>query len=297
MSLDAFTIRAWEAMTRNVFTEGGIPLEPSKHYENDRSYGDLAALSNRHELREYHREVFTSDRLGYRNLDNFSQQNPPDAILVGTSFSVGCGVSDDETLAARLAARTDKRIYNGAGSPPSPDQVSTIARRFGLSRGTVFYELLEINRLPPRPLAPSRSSRLRLEKLGAACLRLKGWMSVSPVQVISRRAYRWLQDDRWLTNSPAALSVPALVDGRRMLFSEGGAVTCPEVTTEQARDYLRWFRDGLGNLQLFVLMVPRKFSVYGALSDMGLARARPTQRPASPPCGGPSRSSGSPTWI
>jgi hypothetical protein len=270
MSLDPFTIRAWEAMTRNVFTEGGIPLEPSKHYENDGCYGDLAALSNRHELREYHREVFTTDRFGYRNRQEFSRQNPPDAILVGTSFSVGCGVSDDETLAVRLAARTGQRIYNGAGSPPSPDQATAVARQFGLSRGTVFYELLEINRLPPRPPPLSRSSRLCLDHLGAACLRLKGWMSVSPVQVLSRRAYRGLEDDRWLPNTPAALSVPNLVDGRPMLFSEGRAVTCPEVTAEQARDYFRWFRDGLGGLQLFVMLVPSKFSVYGGLSDMWL---------------------------
>src|SRR6185295_7557502 len=92
-SLDSFAIRAWEAVSRNAFTEGGIPFEPSKRYQNDRAYGDLAVFSNRPELREYHREVFTADAFGYRNADRFSPDNPPDAILVGTSFSVGCGVS------------------------------------------------------------------------------------------------------------------------------------------------------------------------------------------------------------
>ena len=30
MSLDRFTIRSWEAMTRNVFTEGGVPHVPMR---------------------------------------------------------------------------------------------------------------------------------------------------------------------------------------------------------------------------------------------------------------------------
>src|SRR5262249_254075 len=93
MSLDRFCIRAWEAMIGNGFWGGGVPLEPSKRYETDRAFGDLASASNRAELREYHREVFTSDEFGYRNLVRFSPESPPDALLTGTSFSIGCGVS------------------------------------------------------------------------------------------------------------------------------------------------------------------------------------------------------------
>jgi hypothetical protein len=263
MSIDPFSIRAWEAMTRNVFTEGGVPLEPSKHYENDRAFGDLAAMSNRRELREYHREVFTSDEFGYRNLERFSRENPPDAILTGTSFSVGCGVSDDQTLAVRLGVRTGQRIYNGAGSPPSPDQVGAIARRFGLRHGTVFYELLEAIGFPNRPGPVPRSKQICFDRLGLACLRLKGWLLVSPVEVASRRTYHWLEDDVWLPNTPASRWAPHIVGGAPMLFSEEGVLACPGVTPAQARDYFRWFRDGLGGLDLFVILAPSKFTVYG----------------------------------
>jgi hypothetical protein len=267
MSLDRFCIRAWEAMTRNAFTEGGVPLEPSKHFERDRSFGDLAAMSNRREVRDYHREVFTTDKFGYRNLEPFSREHPPDAILIGTSFSVGCGVSDDETLAVRLSARTGRRIYNGAGSPPSPAQARTIADRFGLQHGTVLYEWLEPAGFPVRPAPPSRAKQLCYDRLGLACLRLKGWLSASPVAIVSRRAYHWLEDDVWLPNTPAASWPPVPVGGAPMLFSEQGGVPCPDVTAEHARDFFRWFRDSLGGLDLFMILVPSKIIVYGPLID------------------------------
>jgi hypothetical protein len=275
LSLDHFTIRAWEAMTRNAFTEGGVPLEPSKHFEKDRSYGDLAAMSNRPELREYHREVFTTDRFGYRNPDTFSRANPPDALLIGTSFSVGCGVSDDQNLAVRLGARTGQRVYNGAGSPPSPEQANAIAGRFGMKKGTVFYEQLEPIGFPSPPPPISRVKQICYDRLGETCLRLKGWLSISPVEILSRRAYHWLEDDVWLPNALGAGWEPVPVDGGPMLFSESGITPCPGVTSEHARDYFRWFRDKLEGLDLFVILAPSKFMVYGSLTDAN--RDRPAE--------------------
>ncbi len=265
-SLDHVSIRAWEAMSRNAFNEGGIPFEPSKRYESDRAYGDLAAFSNRHEQREYHREVFTADALGYRNVDRFSKERPPDAILIGSSFSVGCGVSDDQTLAVRLAAHTGQRIYNGAGSPPSPEQALAIARRFGLDHGTVFYELLGELGFPSDPRPPARWRQKCVDRLGRACLYLKGWLSVSPLEVASRQVYRWLEDDVWLPNHLASDMVPQLVGGIPMLFAIEGE-DCPGVSPEHARHYFQSFRDRLGSLELFVILVPSKDVVYGPMID------------------------------
>jgi hypothetical protein len=265
MSIDPVTIRAWEAVTRNAFTEGGIPLEPSKRYVNDHAFGDLAAATNRREMREYHREVFTSDAWGYRNLEAADASRPPDAILLGTSFSIGSGVSDDETLSARLSQETGRRIYNAAGTTPSPELVKSVAERLGMREGTVFYEVLETNRFPVRPRPISRYRRACFDLLGPTCLRVKGWSLISPVGIVSHQSYHRLQDDIWLPNTPAARAIRDLVGGVPVLFGERDAVSCPDVTPERARDYFKWFGDGLSrlNLSLIVILVPTKWSVYG----------------------------------
>jgi hypothetical protein len=268
MSLDRFAIRAWEAMTRTAFVEGGMPFEPSKRYATERAYGDSAAVSNRRDLREYHREVFTSDQFGYRNVAPFSRATPPDAILIGSSFSVGCAVSDHETLAVRLSAQTGRRIYNGAGSTLSPGNVAAIAHRFGVRQGTVLFELLETSRLPERPAPIAWSTKLCVDTLGLACLRVKGWLRASPAEIVSRRAYRWLENDLWLPNTPAQQAISYLLDNQPILFAEDRIISCPEVTSRLAADYFQWFRDGLNGLGLFVILVPSKFSVYRPLLDL-----------------------------
>jgi hypothetical protein len=269
MSLDPFSIRSWEAMTRNASTVGGIPFEPSKHYENDRAFGDAANVANRRDLREYHREVFTSDEFGYRNLGGFSRENPPDSILVGTSFGVGCGVSDDQTLSARLGARIGRRIYNAAGGPIAPGQIETIARRFGLQRGTVFYELAEARGFPSRPGPIPRADRICLDRLGLACLYIKGWMLISPMEILSRRAYHGLENDEWLPNTPASGALIHFVNGAPMLFSEDRVTVCPEVSARRAREYFQWLRDSLDGFDLFMILVPSKFTVYSPLTELG----------------------------
>jgi hypothetical protein len=268
-SLDRFTVRAWEAMTRNGSAESGIPFEPSKRYENDRAYGDQATSHNRVEMRDYHREVFTSDRFGFRNLEPFSREHAPNAILVGTSFSVGCGVSDDETLAVRLGARTGLRIYNGAGTPSSPDYIRTIAQRFGVERGTVFLELLGGVGYPSFPAGPpSRLNAACLAHLGSACLYAKGWLWVSPLEIVSHRSYRWFQDDRWLPNTPAAELPPTFVGGVPLLYDKQ-PLDCPEIAPDAARVFFSRFRAEVAPLDPFVFLLPSKFMVYSPLAASG----------------------------
>ena len=221
---------------------------------------------NYREFRDYHHEVFTSDQFGFRNLDRFSPATPPDAMLIGSSFSVGSGVSDNQTLAVRLGEQTGQRVYNAGGMLTTPEEVGTVAHRFGLRRGTVFYEVLAGHGFPPLPPPISRPKRMCVDLLGMTCLRIKGWASVSPIGIISQRAYRWFEDDAWLPNVRADTSIPTLVDGIPILMSHED-FTCPGVSAESARDYFRSFRDRLGGLDLFVLLTPSKALVYGPLID------------------------------
>ena len=63
--VEPLTFRAWEALTR--YRPPGAAFEPNRHYENDRAYGDIAAMGNLPEVRQYRREVFSTDAFGFRN--------------------------------------------------------------------------------------------------------------------------------------------------------------------------------------------------------------------------------------
>ena len=64
-SIDWLTFRAWESLL-NHSGRGG-PFKPNSRYSNDQAFGDLSAMGNLIELRQYHRTSFTTDPYGYRN--------------------------------------------------------------------------------------------------------------------------------------------------------------------------------------------------------------------------------------
>lgn len=281
-SIDGLAIRAWEALSRNAFTEGGVPFEPGRHYIKERAYGDLAAALNRPAVREYRREEFTTDAWGYRNpAPAPPSTRPPDVILVGSSFSVGSGVCDPDTLARVLERQTGARVYNAAGGVPSPLRILEIASRLGMHGGVVILELYESNGFPERPRPTPRLHQECVARLGRACLALKGWLRASPLQILVQRAYHVLEeDDRWLPNpSDRPGPPPHLTDGTAMLFSERAPVYCQDIDDAAAGAYFRWFADALPGFTVHVVVVPSKYAVYGDLSDL----APPTSMAAAGP--------------
>src|SRR4051794_37637939 len=129
LPLDWFTFRAWEAITRYRAPCG--PFRSDASYHENKTYGDLAALGNLAQYRQYRREVFTTDHFGYRRNGSESRPNSTHRVIVlGDSMAVGVGVSDHQTLAARLEQRSGIGVYNGA-SPgdegPTLGQILDIA--------------------------------------------------------------------------------------------------------------------------------------------------------------------------
>jgi len=61
---------------------------------------------------------FVTDKNGYRNR---AFQNNPDYILIGDSFVVGNGTTQDETLSEQIANKLDQKIYS-LSHPGSPQQ-------------------------------------------------------------------------------------------------------------------------------------------------------------------------------
>src|SRR5919106_7005685 len=66
---DRVSYRVWEAL-RTFGAE--TPFRPRARYDRPRVYGNLAALGNQIDLRQYHRVVFTTDSLGYHNPPGFA---------------------------------------------------------------------------------------------------------------------------------------------------------------------------------------------------------------------------------
>ena len=64
--------------------------------------------------------MFTTDELGFRNVANL-RAVPPEVLMVGTSFTIGGGNSDSQTLPGRLEFLSGYRTYNAGGLNPSAD--------------------------------------------------------------------------------------------------------------------------------------------------------------------------------
>ncbi len=276
LPLDLFSFRAWEALVTERPPTG--PFAASRRYDNPRSFGDLASLGRRMELRRPHRERFSTDAYGYRNATSVDQA---DVVVIGDSFAVGSGSSDDDTLSAQLEALTGKRVYNAAGPTALhvPD-VLAVAARLGMTRGTVVYEFMERARFPDpetldrpiyRPtLTPERSfedgARARMRDL-----------EVSRLEIVLARELGAALEPGVRADMPVLLRT--LRGGEPMLFLETDVAMFvdPERRAPQppalVEGWVRFARELDDNgLRLVVLLVPTKYAVYEPL----LAEPKPT---------------------
>jgi len=276
-AIDPLTFRAWEAMSRN--RPPGAAFEPNRRYVNPWAYGDLASFGNLPELRQYRTEIFTTDALGFRNPPHLLREEVS-AILLGDSFAVGSGVSDDETLSARLTRLTGCVVYN-AGSDQGrvvPKEVLSLARRLHMRNRLVLRLYGELSGVPP---LPTRRERLVWEveaRMPARVRDLAGWLrglaAVGPLQVLSGRAVKAVEDDKVLPNRYAGYVVKAtLGNGDTMLF-QATEVNNFYRRREVALEYWTWLRDTLqqAHFDLLVILVPSKYTVYRPF----LADQRPT---------------------
>src|SRR5579883_756789 len=276
--------RGWEALVNEDTKRSSAVLRPNAFHIARHSYGDLASMGNLPELREYRPEVFTSDELGFRNVPNSCRLGPPQALLVGSSFSVGSGVSDDQTLSARLNAGSGKRVYNAAGFGMDVARCRALARHFGMRRGLVIYESLERYDVPAASDAPTEPELAGFGRDAAGGLAAppgdaawwdgwpaaaRKWSRYSPLQIVARRACQAVQNDRLLPNPfVRAVEVRTLRDGSRQLFIPGDVENSrrPRPVGHAAAYFSRLARElRKEDLNLLVVLVPDKYSVYQPL--------------------------------
>ncbi len=277
--LGMFAFRPNEALQRlHAMPEG--PFEPNREYHNARSYGDLAALGNLPQRRIYRRADFSTDAFGFHNPEATAGIAPA-GILLGDSFAIGAEVPEEKTLSAQLAGVFLGPIYNAGGYLPFDlEHIRKLAGRLQMRRGLLIYEFLEVHaqELPPAaaPQRPSWRRRLVLRVLGA-----RGWYLVSGfissldhsrLRLLAEKFERAMQNDVVLPNSFASnVSQERLRNGDWILFisSRIEPVSSWNATAAHWTDFFCWVsrevsRDGL---ELVVLLVPNKSTVYGPLLD------------------------------
>jgi hypothetical protein len=263
--IDRLSFRAWEPLT--AYRPPGAAFEPDRHFERERSYGDLAAISNLPELREYRPERFTTDDLGFRNRPDPAGR-PPAAIMVGDSFVVGSGVTDDDTVTSRLGALSGCRVYNAGGVEPHPDRILDLAGRVGLAGNLVIHQYAEDYEMPAVPTERRRFTQRALAwmslRVGGVTGRVRGLLTASPLEILCERGLKRLENGRILPNRYVDRVVSGkLVNGDPILFLSYfvGKFQAPR---EAPTAYWTWLQRELrkGGLDLVVVIVPSKYRVY-----------------------------------
>src|SRR5437764_1163543 len=97
-----------------------VRYDPSTTFEGT-TYGDLAEMSRRKDLREERHIRFVTDRFGFRN-EPSSEGRTFDLILLGDSFGAVGGTDQDEMMSARLSKDYGLSIYNLSVGGHSPLQ-------------------------------------------------------------------------------------------------------------------------------------------------------------------------------
>lgn len=265
---ERFAFRAWEALTLRPTAEG--PFAPGRAFHTDRAFGDLANIGNLPAYRRYRAETFTTDAHGFR-VPGAVVPGPVRVVLFGDSYGAGAALSDEETFTAQLGTRFGIATYDAAGR--REQSVIQVVRRLGLRGGWVVWE--ELERADPPPAAATATTIVPPPSGWTAVPRLarrvvdgsRARLAYSPLRILLGRAYRVIQDDRWLPNVPAAEVVQrALTDGERILFLASEVAGYGRTRPVDAAGYEALDRAvaSTGN-RLLVLLVPDKYDVYAPL--------------------------------
>jgi hypothetical protein len=252
--------RAWEAAISKPNADG--PFTPNFHYENPKAYGDLSAVANLPRLRQYHAERFTTDPFGFR----VTPGGPPYGILLlGNSFAVGSGVSDDETLAALLEKDSGVGVYNAAGMEIHLPDIVKVVYRLGMTRGTVVFQYSNWQILPTNKEFFGQAPPPDIETSEPKAL---GFWKVSPFQIWVKRFYQQWQN-KFILPAVGSDRVTRLQlrDGQEMLVYTSnidrfyGQHQAPDIGTFKLLQHELQKM----NLKLLVLLTPDKFTIYQPL--------------------------------
>lgn len=202
--------------------------------------------------------------------------------MVGDSFAVGCGVSDQDTLSAQLSYLTGKTVYNGGTDRGRWATTKALINRLRMRNGWIVWELSESHAVPllARQLftvgvtTPTGTSGVDAsENTGRSDLlgKYRRWADdfwvYSPLSIVIDRILLRIQDDVWLPNpSRGAVFVDHLKNGDGMLFMpyQVEAFYHPRYSSSDYFSEVNALVGETGN-KLLVVMIPSKYVVYRPL--------------------------------
>ena len=275
MPAESFAYRTWELAIANKTP--ATAFRPLSRWVVRRAYGDLARMGSFITAREYHDEVFSTDALGFRNPPGLLSNTTPKILLFGTSFSVGCGITDDETLSAFLQQRLQVPVYNAAAPGGSCDLslIRSVRKRLGVASGVVLIEVLERGDVPQNQMNLLASA---LEGSGTNTCRSQAGFSIvdfledSKVAMLARNCCR-LRRNGWLLPRRVDVRERRLLNGDQLLFlSSHESLAVKPREPRQAIEHWTRFAEALKaeNLQVIFFLVPEKPTVYGHLLSPSL---------------------------
>ncbi len=281
--LERFAFRAWEQVLR-----GKAPttaFKPNARCHVSHASGDLARMGNWSNLREDHDETFTTDGLGFRNAPEVLDSKPA-AIVFGSSFSAGSGVTDSDTISAQLAKRLGRPVYNAAapGGSCSFRLIQGLTKRLRPGGGVVILEILEREPIPQGPTDPildgidrwtsnpTTIAATQPQSLVPADLR------TSRLEILARRFCRALRNG-WLFPRNSQVVCRKLRNGEPMLFY-APHIDLSNHTQDVAPAIDHWVRLVRKlqneNITPILFLVPEKPSVYGPILREPIFRRDPS---------------------
>ncbi|MBN1181860.1 MAG: hypothetical protein JXB49_06205 [Bacteroidales bacterium] len=151
LCLSTFTFRPFEALS--YFHDGiGMPYYPN-HKLNMISEGDLCPYTTHSVKKE---EFWITDEIGYRN-NHFIED--PDVVLIGDSFLLGTGITQDSTLTNLLNSKFSNKLKFYSLAPGSLNDLKVFMENGIIKKpNLIIFSLGE--REIPKPFNPSKNDIL-----------------------------------------------------------------------------------------------------------------------------------------
>jgi hypothetical protein len=261
-----------------------VRLRRGSRFEGE-TYGDLAALSGQVDARETRHVVFSVDEHGFRNPP---EGGPYDVLVLGDSFCLGTGSSDEDIWPRKLAAGTGLRTYNLSliGSPwQGYATLSLELERLELRPGAVLVWGLFLGNDLEDLYGPVDLAQLERNGLfGRLAVSWRTWRRRSPLRLRSQQGIRGTQlafVEQRVSGGRIRLEPVQrkTLDGRPVLFFSPYALKARE-SSAGLRRHRNWtrLRDTVGalrrlaaqhGLRVLLVNVPSKSEVYGWLQRGG----------------------------
>lgn len=294
-SIDRICNSGIEAVFR--FRPPDAPFEANKKFERADCMGDLIFCPLHEAALTLRKEKFCTDDFGYRITPKEMQTDLP-IIFAGSSLIVGVGVSDNQTIPAKLGSLLGGNIYNAGQSywqrndrpvilplfHIDPERIVDIAKRLNIQKGLVILEMPEEARFPyfydSEISSVFNKSKLALsdfllaQNLGKEEGYLEGFLRASPLRRLARKEQGKILQALDIPNPlEEKVALKKLKDGKPFLFNWRSVNYWGKYREEdriRTFAFIKNFRAVLSakGLSLAVVFLPSKYSVYAeCLSD------------------------------